>query len=472
MKRYELYAESIAQRIRSGSLKPGDRLPSVREVRGQQGLSASTIFSAYYLLETQGLVEARARSGYYVLSRPTLGEPEPAASEPLSHSMTVDVSALVFQVLAQARQRELVPLGSAFPSPTLFPLEVLARGMGRAMRAMDPWRTVEDMSPGSGELRHQISLRYGLAGIDVPPSEIVVSNGAMEALNLCLEVSTQPGDVVAIETPCFYAALQALERRGLRAVEVETHPRSGVDLDSLQRVLAQHPVKACWFMPTFQNPMGGTMPDDAKARLVEMLSARRIPLIEDDVYGELHHGPRRPPPAKAWDREGWVMHCGSFSKSLAPGYRVGWVAGGRFATALGRHKLMSSLAVSLPSQLALQEFLQQNSFDRHLRSLRHALSRQQASALRVIAREFPARTRVTRPEGGYFLWVELPAAVDALEVHRRAMACGVGVAPGHLFSADRRYRHHLRINHGYPGDSRFEAALCSLGRIVSELALQ
>ncbi|WP_349743876.1 PLP-dependent aminotransferase family protein [Roseateles cavernae] len=471
MKRYEVYAESIAQRIRSGSLKPGDRLPSVREARGQQGLSASTIFSAYYLLETQGLVEARARSGYYVLSRAGRSEPEPAASEPLSHSMAVDVSALVFQVLAQARQRELVPLGSAFPSPTLFPLEALARGMGRAMRAMDPWRTVEDMSPGNGELRHQISLRYGLAGIDVPPSEIVVSNGAMEALNLCLEVSTQPGDVVAIETPCFYAALQALERRGLRAVEVETHPRTGVDLDSLQRVLAQHPVKACWLMPTFQNPMGGTMPDQAKASLVEMLSARRIPLIEDDVYGELHHGPRRPPPAKAWDREGWVMHCSSFSKSLAPGYRVGWVAGGRFATALGRHKLMSSLAAAMPSQLALQEFLQQNSFDRHLRSLRHALSRQQASALRVIAREFPAGTRVTRPEGGYFLWVELPAAVDALDVHRRAMACGVGVAPGHLFSADRRYRHHLRINHGYPGDTRFEAALCSLGRIVSELAL-
>lgn len=470
MKRYEAYAESIAQRIRSGSLKPGDRLPSVREARGQQGLSASTIFSAYYLLETQGLVEARARSGYYVLSRPGRSEPEPAASEPLGHSMAVDVSALVFQVLAQARQRELVPLGSAFPSPALFPLEVLARGMGRAMRLMDPWRTVEDMSPGNGELRHQISLRYGLAGIDVPPSEIVVSNGAMEALNLCLEVSTQPGDVVAIETPCFYAALQALERRGLRAVEVETHPRTGVDLDSLQRVLAQHPVKACWFMPTFQNPMGGTMPDQAKARLVEMLSARRIPLIEDDVYGELHHGPRRPPPAKAWDREGWVMHCGSFSKSLAPGYRVGWVAGGRFATALGRHKLMSSLAAALPSQLALQEFLQQNSFDRHLRSLRHALSRQQASALRVIEREFPAGTRVTRPEGGYFLWVELPAAVDALDVHRRAMACGVGVAPGHLFSADQRYRHHLRINHGHPSDSRFEAALCSLGRIVSELA--
>jgi DNA-binding transcriptional MocR family regulator len=280
---------------------------------------------------------------------------------------------------------------------------------------------------------------------------------------------TQPGDVVAVETPTFYAALQALERRGLRAVEVETHPRTGIDLASLARVLAQHPVKACWFMPTFQNPMGCTMPDAAKAGLVEMLAAREVPLIEDDVYGELHHGARRPRPAKAWDRAGWVLHCGSFSKSLAPGYRIGWVAGGRFAALLARRKLMSTLATALPSQLALLDYLEQNRFDRHLRGLRHALGRQQASALRAIERHFPPGTRTTRPEGGYFLWVELPAGVDALELHRRALQQGVGVAPGHLFSADRRYRHHLRINHGYPGDARFEAALRALGTLAKAL---
>ncbi len=289
MNRYEKLADNIAQRIRAGSLKANDRLPSVRELKSQMGISASTVFSAYYLLEAQGLVEARQRSGYFVRAGAEMPANELAASEPVLRSMSVDVSSLVFQVLAQARERDMVPLGSAFPSPELFPFEQLAAGLTRALKRMDPWQTVEDLSPGNVQLRHQISLRYGSVGMDVPASELVITSGAMEALNLALESVTQPGDLVAIETPTFYGALQALERRGLRAVEVETHPRTGVDLDSLARVIDQHPVKACWFMPTFQNPMGCTMSDAAKEQLVSMLATRAIPLIEDDVYGELAH---------------------------------------------------------------------------------------------------------------------------------------------------------------------------------------
>lgn len=467
MNRYEKLADNIAQRIRAGSLKANDRLPSVRELKSQMGISASTVFSAYYLLEAQGLVEARQRSGYFVRAGAEMPANELAASEPVLRSMSVDVSSLVFQVLAQARERDMVPLGSAFPSPELFPFEQLAAGLTRALKRMDPWQTVEDLSPGNAQLRHQISLRYGSVGMDVPASELVITSGAMEALNLALESVTQPGDLVAIETPTFYGALQALERRGLRAVEVETHPRTGVDLDSLARVIDQHPVKACWFMPTFQNPMGCTMSDAAKEQLVSMLATRAIPLIEDDVYGELAHGARRPPPAKAWDRAGWVLHCSSFSKSLAPGYRVGWVAGGRFAATLGRNKLMSSLATALPSQLALQEYLQHKSFDRHLRALRHSLSRQQAACLRLIDRYFPTGTRVTRPEGGYFLWLALPEGVDSLALHQDALRLGIGVAPGHLFSADRRYTRHLRINYGYLSDPRLEGAIRSLGELAN-----
>lgn len=470
MTRYERYADELSQRIRAGHLKPGDRLPSVRDVKRQRGVSASTVFAAYYLLETQGFIEARNRSGYFVSSKaPSAFEAEPSPSVPHTHSMPVDISSLVLQLLAQARQRDMVPMGSAFPSPELFPLAQLAIGMGRALRRMDPWQTVEDLSPGNAALRRQVAMRYGMLGIDVSPSELVVTSGAMDALNLSLEVTTQPGDVVAIETPAFYGALHALERRGLRAVEVQTHPRTGIELESLQRVLDTHDVKACWFMPTFQNPMGCTMSDDAKSALVDLLTARQIPLIEDDVYGELHHGLRRPLPAKSWDRDGWVLHCCSFSKSLAPGYRIGWVAGGRFAARLARHKLMSSLATALPSQLAILDYLQERSFERHLRSLRHTLARQQAAAIRAIEQYFPVGTKVTRPQGGYFVWVELPANIDALTIHREAVQRGIGVAPGHLFSADQRYCHHLRINLGHPGDHRTEASLKVLGDIAHRM---
>lgn len=470
MNRYQEFADELAQRIQAGHFKPGDRLPSVRDVKRQRGVSSSTVFSAYYLLEAQGYVEARNRSGYYVSGKvPALAEDELNPSVPQAHAMPVDISSLVFEVLAQARQRDMVPMGSAFPSPELFPLDQLAVSMGRALRRMDPWQTVEDLSPGNPALRRQVAMRYGVLGMSVAPSELVVTSGAMEALNLALDVTTQPGDVVAIETPAFYSALQALERRGLRAVEVQTHPRTGVEIESLRRVLDAHEVKACWFMPTFQNPMGCTMPDYAKAALVELLTARQIPLIEDDVYGELHHGPRRPPPAKAWDRDGWVLHCSSFSKTLAPGYRIGWVAAGRFAGRLAQHKLMSSIATALPSQLAILDFLQERSFDRHLRSLRQALARQQAVAIRAIEQYFPAGTKITRPEGGYFVWVELPADIDALSIHRQAVQRGIGIAPGHLFSADHRYCHHLRINHGYPGDLRTESSFKVLGEIVHRM---
>ncbi len=470
MKRYEQLADEMGEQVRNGSWRAGERLPSVREVSASRRVSPSTVFKAYYLLEARGLIEARPRSGYFVTPRAAKPPAEPAASAAAELAQSVAVSELVFQVLGHARQQDLVALGSAFASPALFPLAPLARSVGRALRRLDPWRTVEDLSPGSETLRRQIALRYLAAGSSVDAAEIVITNGAMEALNLCLEALTQPGDLVAIEAPCFYAALQALERRGLRAVEVATHPRSGVDLASLRAVLARYPVKACWFMPNFQNPLGSLMPEERKRELVAILAERGIPLIEDDVYAELYFGRHRPLPAKAFDQRGLVLHCSSFSKSLAPGYRVGWTAAGRFAGEIARRKLMSSLATALPSQEGISDYLQQGGYDRHLRQLRHTLSMHQAKVLRAIAKHFPPGTRVTQPEGGYFLWVELPGSINALQLHRLALSQQISVAPGQLFSADQRFANFLRLNCGHPGDRRSEQAIKTLGQIARSLA--
>lgn len=469
MKRYEVLADDLAASIAAGQLRPGDRLPSVREASQNRGVSPSTVFEAYYLLEARGLIEARPRSGYFV-SQAAISQPEPDASDPLAEERSVEVSELVFQVLGLARNRAVVPLGSAFPSPTLFPFDKLALALGKAARGLDPWRTVEDLSPGSAELRRQIGLRYLNAGCKVDADELVVTNGAMEALNLCLEAVTQPGDLVAIESPTFYGALQALERRGLKAVEVATHARTGVDVAALAAVLGRHPVKACWLMPNFQNPLGSLMPDASKAALVALLAERQIPLIEDDVYGELYFGPR-PKPAKAWDKAGLVLHCSSFSKSLAPGFRVGWAAAGRFARDVSRRKLMSSLATPVPMQEGLSEYLRRGGYDRHLRQLRQALAVNRQAVLRTIAKSFPSGTRCTKPEGGYFVWVELPPNLDALELHRLAVSHDISVAPGHLFSADRRYKHHLRINFGHPDNEAVDAALRTIGQIAKAISV-
>jgi len=469
MKRYEALAHEIAQSIATGQLRPGDKLGSVRETSKSRGVSPSTVFEAYYLLEARGLVEARPRSGYFV-SHAVGKQPEPTISLPPEEGREVEVSELVFQLLGHAQDRSLVPLGSAFPSPTLFPLPKLALSLGKAARRLDPWRTVEDLSPGSAGLRRQIGLRYLTMGCRVDTDELVITNGAMEALNLCLEAVTRPGDLVAVESPTFYAALQALERRGLKAVEVATHPRTGVDVAALAAVLDRHPVKACWLMPNFQNPLGSLMPDNAKQALVDLLAQHQVPLIEDDVYGELYFGAHKPRPAKAWDKSGLVMHCSSFSKTLAPGYRIGWAAAGRFTQEVSRRKLMSSLAASVPSQEGLSEYLDHGGYDRHLRQLRLTLSQQRHTISRVMAKCFPAGTKVTQPEGGYFLWVELPPTEDALELHRLALSHDISLAPGHLFSADHRYTHHVRVNFGHPDNKRVEEALKTVGQIAKALA--
>ena len=469
MKRYQALADDITRSIHAGLLKPGDRLPSVRTASAARGVSPATVFQAYYMLEARGLVESRPRSGYYVARAAARLPPEPeAASRPDGESRDVDVSALVFEVLESAMTHDVVPLGSAFPSPLLFPLERIGRAVAAAAVRLDPWSTVDDLTPGNAELRRQIALRYLIDGIDVPVDEIVVTNGALEALNLCLSAVTRPGDAVLVESPCFYATLQSLERSGLRAIEVPTHPRTGVDLDALESAIARHAPRACWLMPTFQNPLGCTMPDDRKRELVALLARHGIPLIEDDVYAELHHGAARVPPAKAFDRAGLVLHCSSFSKSLAPGYRIGWVAAGCRAQAVARRKLTTTLNTNVPAQIGLARYLERGGFDRHLRHLRRTLAAQQEQYIALVARSFPPGTRVTRPAGGYFLWIELPAGGDALLLQRQASRLGISIAPGPMFSASRGFGHCLRLNCGHPLEPRIDAALATLGRIAEQ----
>lgn len=472
MKRYEVLAEEIAQSIRTGVMKLGDRLPSVRQASASRGVSPSTVFEAYYLLEARGLIRARERSGYYVIAGARTLPPEPEISS--SHtgdSTSVDVSSLVFDVLESVRARDVVPFGSAFPSPLLFPLPRLARSMAASVQAMDPWSTVDDLTPGNADLRRQIALRYLADGLHVHTDEIIVTNGALEALNLCLLAVARPGDAVIIESPTFYAALQALERLGLNAIEVPTHPRDGIDLEALALALDRHRPKACWLMTNFQNPLGGLMPDEKKQKLVALLAAREVPLIEDDVYGELYFGSRRPAPAKAYDSQGLVMHCSSFSKCLAPGYRVGWVAPGRFALQIARLKLTTTLSASGPAQAAIADYLAKGGYDKHLRQLRHALSVQQSAMMRGVVRHFPPGTRATRPAGGYFLWIELPGRVDTLEIHRQALSLGISVAPGPMFSAQRNFANCLRLNYGHPWDARADEALATLGRLIAARTL-
>lgn len=467
MKLYEELAGHISGLIQDGTLRSGERVPSVRDVVRERRVSPATAMRAYQLLESRGLIETRPRSGYYVSEshERRIAEPRRARSAP--RTTRVEVSELVFQILDAARDKDVVPLGSAFPSPTLFPWPKLARSLGSAARHMDPWSTVESLPPGSTELRRQIARRYLKFGTNVSAEEVVITGGALEALNLSLQVLTRPGDAIAIEAPAFYGCLQAVEMLGLKAVEIPTNPRDGVDLAALAQAIDRQGIRVCWLMTTFQNPLGATMPDDKKRELVEMLEKRGVPLIEDDVYAELHFGDERPRPAKAFESKGGVLNCGSFSKSLAPGYRLGWVAAGRFASEIQKRKIATSISTSLPIQDGIALYLRQEGYDAHLAKLRATLAAQQTELLASLQRHFPNGYRVTRPEGGYFVWVELPRGVDALEVHRLALEQGISIAPGPIFSPRREFKNCVRLNYGHPWTPELDRAIAKLGQLVS-----
>jgi DNA-binding transcriptional MocR family regulator len=466
--RYQQLADELASMIAQGALRAGDRLPSVRQTCQSRGLSAATVFQAYHQLEARGLVQAAARSGYFV-SAHAGAAPSPARQAPAAQAAEAappTISEQIFELLQSSRERGLLPLGSAFPATELFPLERLRLALGAGMRKLEPWQISAELPLGLETLRRQIALRYLRLGLRVAPDDIVITNGALEALQLCLQTVTRPGDAVLVESPCFYAALQALDRFGLRAIEVPTDRAEGADLHAMARLIAQHRPRACWLMSSFQNPLGCTLAPDKKRALVALLEAEGVALIEDDVYAELHHGADPVLPAKAFEQRGGVLHCGSFSKCLAPGYRIGWALGGRWAPQLQRSKLMSSLSSSLPAQAALAEYLQDGSFDAHLRRLREALARQMRSMTAALARHMPAGSRVSQPAGGYFLWLELPAGCDSLALLPLAREQGFSLAPGPLFSAHGEFAACLRLNCGHPWGPDWEAAIAALGEMA------
>jgi DNA-binding transcriptional MocR family regulator len=471
MKRYERLASQIGDLIQSGDLPPGTRILAVRAACDAYGVSPSTVFRAYYLLESQGLIVARPRSGYFVSASPPGAPLHEAASTPNEPSKSVNISELVFEVLHSIKNTHTVALGSAFMSPTAFPMQRLGRSCASVNRSTDLAKMVAALPPGDDALRRQISLRYLMAGMVVHVDEIIITSGALDALTLSLQVLTRAGDEIAIEKPTFYAALQAIQRLQLKVVEIPVHPVEGHDMEALAQALDRRPIRACWFMTSFQNPTGATLSDTKKQTLVDLLAKYEVPLIEDDVYSELRFASAPIRPAKFFDRQGLVLHCGSFAKSLAPGYRIGWAAAGRFAEQLERAKWMTTLSASVPAQRAIADYLEHGGYDRFLRNLRRELAAQQADMLGAIDRYFPAQSSATRPDGGYFTWVELPRYVDSLRLFEAALERGISFAPGPVFSASGDFRHYIRLNYGYSWSPGIERAMATLGALAQNESL-
>ena len=467
---YRQVIDLIAEHIATGTLGPGDRLPSLRKMSQSTGVSVPTVRQAYIELERQRRVESRPQSGFYVRPQAANDMVYPAPSSP-GKPVSLCCRPLMERVYDGINNPDLVPLGIANPCMAKPAAKTLHRAMKRVMARAEERSLGYSSTLGEPTLRRQIAYHYlDTIGAQVEPDNIAITNGGQEALLLSLQAVASAGDVIAVETPTYHGLLELIDSLGMLAVEVETCPEEGVTLGELRRTLENHPVKACMFSTTLANPLGVTMPEEDRRKLVAMIDEFDTILIEDDVYGDLRFDGCRPTPAQFLTNSPRIITCGSFSKTAAPGYRIGWVVTERYMDTITRLKRAYSCSSGLIQQLTLADFLASGDYNRHLKTLRPLLKRNADRMSALVAEHFPAETRTSRPVGGSVLWLELPKQVDSQRLFDDAMAAGISIAPGRIFSPSKRYTNFVRLSYGHPWTEKTENAVRWLGQRVAELS--
>lgn len=458
-------AEKILQAIEGGSYREGDRIPSIRTLARQFEVSLNTVKEAYALLESQRYIEGRPQSGFFVRRRAL--PLTRCADEGLEGIDPTTMS--ICRIMGPLQERSEEPglkMSLANIDPELLPEARLNAHLVAQARLAGTRGLEYQYLPGDRGLCEQIARWGPAAGVVAAPDDILVTNGCSEAFHLALKAVCRPGDTIAVESPTYGSFPLLAQELGLRVVEIPTDPQFGLDLGVLAFALDHHPIAALLVVANHNNPQGSVMPDERKRALVELLAARGIPLIEDDIYGDLGFG-ARPVACKAFDTTGNVLYCSSFSKTLAPGWRVGWIVAGRYQEkVMGLKALMNGTTNSVV-QKALAAYLAEESYPRHLRRLSHRLADQMGALHEAVGRSFPSDTRTTRPQGGLSLWLEVPG-LDSLALYRQALAEGIGLSPGPVFSTSGRYGSFFRLCSGFwnPG---VEAAVHRLGRLIAEL---
>jgi len=467
---YVQVAEGIEKMISEEVLRIGDKLPSVRILSDEYGISMGTAFQAYYHLEGKGLIESRPKSGYYVKFNHRRFPDLPKTEKASPVTSEVSVRDMIATMYKDVTATDIINFAVAVPAIELLPAAKLNKSVMHALRNSKNYCLGYEHVQGNPELRKQIARLAFNWGGKITPDEIIITSGCMEALVMCLRAVVKPGDTVAVERPAYFGIYQVMESLGLKVVEILSDPETGPDLNSFENILKKFPVKACLLVPNFSNPIGSCMPDENKRQLVEMITKYNVPLIEDDIYGELYFGKHRPKTCKYFDKKGLVMHCSSLSKSLAPGYRIGWILPGKFLEPVKQLKMMHTVSSTTLTQVAMAHFLSIGRYEYHLKNLRKALHTQCLKYMQGIMQYFPDDTKISRPQGGFVLWVELNKKVNGYKLCTEALKHHISVAPGQIFSASHNYSNYVRLSYGKPWDEDIEYGLMMLGKLVKKMS--
>lgn len=465
---YQQVIDFIEYQQKSGVLIPGDKLPSLRKLSRQFEISVPTVKQAYVELERQGRVCARPQSGYYLtaLQARTL-KPRPAKWSHCAPT-TVQCRSMIEQVHEAVHLPNTVALGISNPTQANPPDKTLARLMRSVISRVAEKAVSYGPPTGDAKLRMQLAFRYQEQGVAVNPNDILITNGAQEALSIALQCVAKAGDIIAIESPCFFGIIELIETLGMKALEIYTCTEDGVCINELSSALSQHPIKACLFSTAINNPLGSMASDAQRQAMVSLLEKHNIPLIEDDVYSELYFTEHKPKPAQLYSEKGLVMTCSSFSKTAAPGYRTGWLLPGKYEEKAKRIKRAQSSSTPMLQQWTLNEYIQGGDYDRHLCVLRKKLIYNCERMRALIAEHFPSEVCISKPLGGSVLWVRCQSHVNTSDFFQQALEQGVSFAPGIIFSPSGKYANYMRISYGVLWSEKVESAVEALGKLVSK----
>lgn len=464
---YETVAKEIESQIQLGALRSGEKIASVRQQSKLFNVSINTVLQAYILLERRGVIESRPQSGFYVAGPVATEEVRPE-TEVQAKPAPIHIPDLVADLFEAAASDKYVLLGAACLSPELHPNEAVARITRSVLRTHIDVNAKYEFTPGYLPLRQQISKRLLRTGHKVAASDVMITNGALDSLYIALRAILKPGDTILIESPNYFGILQSIASLGFKVIEVPAHSRNGVDPDDVKKVLSRYKIGAAVLMPNFNNPLGSVVPDANKRELVKIFSKFGVPVIEDDIYGDLAFSGVRPKLLRAFDEEGLVVSCSSFSKTISPGSRTGWVLPGKFEKEFSCVQRSSTVGSNRLQQFVIAEFLATGAYERYLRKLRPILQEQIHKVSQSISKHFPEETRFTQPQGGFMLWLELPKKFDSLELYKAAVAKKISIAPGVIFSANGNYRNYLRINCGRLWRPEIDAAIKTLGTLAKQ----
>lgn len=462
---YQELTDSIRKDIESGQRQPGERMPSLRALCLAKKLSKSTVLSAYSHLEMEGLLESRPRSGYFVKVPYKILEPINAqrGSNPNSVPLTVSTDKVMINIMDRGAAFDVLP-----SKDNDYENRELRQCLSRSFRRQSSYQQNYYNPPqGSEELRLQIVNQLHAGGSHLHCDDIIITSGCQSALLMALMATTKPGDVVAIESPGFYGAIQLIEALGLRILELPSSPTGGIDIDSLEDAFKRWQVSVLIVSPCYSTPTGSCLSDRDKQSILALCLGFDVAIIEDDIYGELTFGLDRPRTLHSYDETGNVLLCSSLSKCLSRDLRIGWIAPGKYQQEISRLKIITSLSTSSSLQAGITDYMQRGFFERYLRKKRIHLSKQCIQLQHLIPELLPTAVSWTRPAGGLTLWLELPQSVNTTELYRQALEKGITITPGALFTSQHKYQNFLRLSFAHEWTEGRISALAEVGNILA-----